>query len=485
MAPQHQGTVRQTTTLDSGCHPPLMSDSPSLEPHFQRRLIALMAFTVFFSVLNGTMFNVAVPDIRQQYALSPTEVSWVVTGFIVVFALAAVSYGKLADIYPLRFLITLGLLLFNAGALFGFLSSWASYPTVVAARLLQAAGGGAIPALSMLVATRFFGPELRGRVLGIMASTVAFAAGVGPIVGGLIAGSLHWRYLFLLSLATLAALFMFRRLLPQESRREQPFDVGGAVLLAASVTLLLVFVTQGWIWLFPPGLALLYWFWRHIRRTPRPFAPPRLFAGPLYRSGLLTVFLAVGPVFGMFFTVPLMLRELYALSTLHIGLVIFPGALSAAVFGFYGGRLADRRGSVFVVHLGLGLLFASFVALALSAGQDTRLISLVLIACYTGFAFIQSALAHAVSTTLSPAHSGVGMGLYNLVFFTAGAFGAALSGRLMEMLLSLDPTRPATAGALHFMGIFVLSAATLVPATLVFHRAFKFHGGPDRDRYSE
>ncbi|MDO3378630.1 MFS transporter [Geoalkalibacter halelectricus] len=460
-----------------------MADSTALHPAFQRRIVPLMAFTVFFSVLNGTMFNVAVPDIQQQFGLSPTQVSWVVTGFIVVFALAAVTYGKLADIYPLRRLITIGLLLFNAGALLGLVFAATSYPVVVAARLIQAAGGGAIPALSLLVATRFFGPQLRGRMLGTLASTVAFAAGIGPLVGGLIAGRWHWRYLFLLSLATLAALWVFRRVLPRESRRAGSFDLGGGLLLAAAVALVLVMITEGWLVLLPLGLVPLGWFWYHVRRTPYPFAPPALFAGPLFRNGLLTVFLAVGPVFGMFFAVPLMLRDLYGLSTLHIGLVIFPGAVSAAFFGLLGGRLADRRGSVFVVQTGLALLLASFVALALAAGAVTLLVSLVLIVCYTGFAFIQSALAKAISTTLAPPHAGVGMGLYNLVFFTAGAFGAALAGRFIEVMMDLGVPAPVADQALPYAGVFVLAALTILLAGWVFQRAYRHQGGPDRDRF--
>ncbi len=451
-------------------------------PHFQRRIVALMAFTVFFSVLNGTMFNVAVPDIQRQFALTPSEVSWVVTGYIVVFAMASVTYGKLADIFPLRRLVIIGLFLFNGGATLGFFSSGAGYPLVVGARLLQASGGGAIPALSMLVATRFFPSELRGRVLGTMAATVAFAAGVGPIVGGFIAGHWHWRYLFPLSLATLVALVLFLRLLPAEESRGGRFDLGGGLLLAGAVASLLVWVALGPWWLAPLGLLLLAGFRRHIRRTDQPFVPPGLLGNRLYGNGLITVFLAVGPVFGMFFAVPLMLRALYGLSTMAIGMVIFPGALSAAVLGFLGGRLADRRGSVTVVYLGLGLLLAAFLALALVAGRQVWLVSLVLVVCYTGFSFIQSSLAKAVSTTLPPALTGVGMGLYNLTFFTAGAFGAALSGRLLEVLVTWDGAAAAAIPG-HFQAVFFLSAATVIFAALVFHLAFRSQGGPDRDRF--
>ena len=62
----------------------------------------------------------------------------------------------------------------------------------------------------------------------------------------------------------------------------------------------------------------------------------------MFRSGLYTTFLAVGTVFGYFFSIPLLLRMVHGLPTVQIGLVIFPGALSAACLGFVGGRMADR-----------------------------------------------------------------------------------------------------------------------------------------------
>jgi DHA2 family metal-tetracycline-proton antiporter-like MFS transporter len=207
-----------------------------------------------------------------------------------------------------------------------------------------------------------------------------------------------------------------------------------------------------------------------------------LLAGKLYRNALITVFQAVGPVFGMFLTVPLQLRALHDLPTLKIGLVIFPGALSAAVLGFLGGRMADRRGSVAMVHAGLGLLAAGFIIMAVVVGRDPRLLSLALVICYTGFSFIQSSLAKAVSTTLAPGQTGVGMGLYNLTFFTAGAFGTATAGRLLEILLHLSDNR--TAQPWHYQSVFVISAATLVLASLFFQWTFRHQGGPDRDRSS-
>ena len=280
--------------------------------HFQIRVVALLCSIVFFSVLNGTMFNVVVPDISRDFGLTASDVSWVITGYIIVFALAAVTYGKLADIYPIRRLLTIGLVLFNIGALLGYFTD--NYVQLLLGRLVQASGGGAIPAMAMLVATRYFPATGRGRVLGAVASTVAFAAGVGPVVGGYIAGNWHWRYLFLISLATLFAIYAARKLLPQESTRDEHFDLSGGLLLGVGVTCLLLFVTMGLWFALPLALFLLAIFNWHIRRIDNPFVSPELLQNLRFRQGLISTFLGVSTVFGFFFSVPLLLREVHTVS---------------------------------------------------------------------------------------------------------------------------------------------------------------------------
>jgi DHA2 family metal-tetracycline-proton antiporter-like MFS transporter len=444
-----------------------------ITPHFQSRVVALLCCIVFFSVLNGTMFNVVVPDISSDYGLTAADVSWVITGYIIVFALASVTYGKLADIYPIRRLLTIGLLLFNVGALLGYFTD--NYTQLLIGRLVQASGAGAIPAMAMLVATRYFPANGRGRVLGAVASTVAFGAGVGPVVGGYIAGHWHWRYLFLISLVTLFAIYAARRLLPQEPTRDELFDYPGALSLGVGVTCLLLFVTKGfWLALFL-SIALFTFFYRHIYRIDNPFVSPELLKNRQFRQGLISTFLGVSTVFGYFFAIPLLLREVHTVSTADIGLVIFPGAISAALLGVVGGHFADRWGSVPIVHAGFGLLLLGYLLLAGLLSFGALPILLLLIICYSGFAFLQSALAKTVSMTLQPERAGVGMGLYNLVFFTSGAFGTSFVGTFLDRFDRFFPVSDYGSGA-AFSGLFIAAAFAVLLAILLFRRTFGWGG---------
>jgi len=443
-------------------------DITELDGAVQKRILFSLCFIIFFSVLNGTMFQVAAPDISRTYEILPSQVSWVMTAYIVVFAVGTLFYGKLADSYPVKNLITFGLLLMALGSLAGFFSGW--YPMVIAARIVQAGGGAAIPALAMLVVTKLFRVERRGRTFGIIASTVALASAAGPVLGGFISGMIHWKYLFLISIPTVVAIPCFRRYLPERKLIKKRFDLLGAVLIICTVLFFLVFVTKGNLWSLAAASVTAFWFVFHLRYSDVPFLNPGLFQISAYRNLILGSFLSVGTVFGMLFVIPLMLRDLNSLPTDRIGLIMFPGAISAVVFGTLGGRFSDRIGSKFVVYAGVGLLTAGFSLLSISSGLAPWVVSLNLIICYAGFSFLQSSLPHTISVVLPADQTAVGMGIYNLIFFISGAFSTALIGRILDF--RSDPLADSAAGGIY-SSIFLMLAAAIMAACFSFIRSFR------------
>ncbi|WP_096435696.1 MFS transporter [Alteribacter populi] len=403
---------------------------PNIDPKLRSRLILLLCTILVFTVMNGTMFNVAIPDIAEHFELMPSQVSWVMTGYILVFSIGSLMYGKLADIYPIKNILTIGIILFASGATLGLFAP--NYPTLLIARIIQAMGGATIPALAFIIPARFI-PGERGKVFGIISSTVAFASGVGPIAGGIIGGILSWRFLFLISMASVIAIPFLRKWIPDEEKREGVVDFLGAFFVAATVAGLLIFITTGQWWaiiLFFVSLGLF--IWRTITYA-HPFIQPSLLKNKQYSATVLTSFLGTSVLFGMIFIIPIMMRDLHGINTLAIGLVLFPGAMAAGLIGRAGGRLIDSKGSVPIVKLALVLVAVGTLLISTFSGYHPALIAGCLLVTYLGFPLIQSSTANLLSTVIPGKQTGVGIGLFNLLNFMSAAIGSAIYGRILDM----------------------------------------------------
>ena len=141
---------------------------------------------IFFAVLNESVFNVSTPSIAEQLGLILSSISWVVTIFFIVFGMGMVIFGKTCDMFncqetnyhwnrPLQYRLYPGICIAIL------------VPGCHFVQAIQGAGGSAIPALIFVMVARFFTAEERGKMFGIITSTVSFAIGIGPVLGGYIA----------------------------------------------------------------------------------------------------------------------------------------------------------------------------------------------------------------------------------------------------------------------------------------------------------
>jgi DHA2 family metal-tetracycline-proton antiporter-like MFS transporter len=453
-------------TVDSNTKP--VSDSSEI-----KKSVPWIYFVIFFAVLNESVFNVSTPNIAKQFELDASGVSWVVTIFFIVFGMGMVIFGKLSDMYSVKKLITIGIVLYSLGSIIGFfLQNW--YAAVILSRAIQGAGGSAIPALVFVMVARFFTKEERGRMFGIITSTVSFAIGIGPVLGGYIAGSFHWAYLFLVPLPVLAAIPFFQKFLPKEQRGAGTLDIIGAVLLGIAVSMLILFTTEtSWLYLIIFFIALVV-FIVHIHRAKEPFVDPALFSNPLYRSALIIGFLIFGTVMSVMFVIPLMLNDIYGLNTENIGLIMFPGAISAVIFGRVAGNMTVKRGSHFVVYVGLALIALSLLLQSSFIGLWVWFIGTALIMMYIGFSFVQTALTESVTQTLPVHQIGVGMGLFNMISTISGAVVTALVAKAMEKELFAFPFHPFIAKTQAYMygNLYLLLSLVVAASTLLYFLTF-------------
>ncbi|MGZ4106351.1 MAG: MFS transporter [Tumebacillaceae bacterium] len=438
-----------------------------------RKSVPWIYYVIFFAVLNESVFNVSTPSIAKQFGLDAAGVSWVVTIFFITFGMGMVIFGKLSDMYSVKKLITIGIVLYSLGSLLGFvLQAW--YPAVILARAIQGVGGSSIPALVFVMVARFFTADERGKLFGAITSIVSFAIAIGPALGGYIAASFHWTYLFLLPLPVLVAIPFFQRLLPTEERSEGRLDVGGAVLLCVVVTMLILFTTEAqWTYLLVSLVALVL-FIVQIRRAKEPFVDPALFSNKLYRSGLIISFLIFGTVMSGMFVVPLMLSKLYGLNTEKIGLILFPGAICAVVFGRVAGKMTVKRGSHFVVYVGLALLALSLLLQSSTIGLWVWYIGASLVFMYIGFSFVQTALTESVTQILPVDQIGVGMGLFNMTATISGAIVTALVAKAMEQNLFAFPLHPLISDPQAYMyaNLILILCLVVIASTLLYFGSF-------------
>ncbi len=396
-----------------------------------KNIVPWIIYLIFFAVLNETVFNVSTPMIARQFSLTPSGVSWMMTIFMVFFGVGSVIYGKLSDLYSLRRLIIIGIVIYNTGSILGFALRF-SYPLVVAARAIQGIGASAIPALIFVVVARYFADSERGKIFGLIMSTVSFGIGLGPVVGGFVASQLHWSYLFLIPVLILISIPPLVRILPEEPRREGTVDLPGAVLVALTVGALVVYLNfSKWYYLAGFLVVLGLFILRTLTATD-PFIKPSLFRNTKFRNGVIVGFCLFSIVIGIFFLIPLMLNDVYGLDTSKIGLILFPGAISSVIFGPIAGTMADRKGNSFVVAIGLALLVASMVLMFFLLSVSALFVALAMLLTYVGFSLFQTAMINSVSQTLSGQEVGVGMGLFNLVGIISGAVGAAIVGKILD-----------------------------------------------------
>lgn len=436
------------------------------------KLLMVLVVTLIFSVMNGTMFNVVLPAIGQEFSLVPSQVSWIMTGYMVVYAVGSIVFGKLADKYRLKDLLTYGLLIFALGSLVGFVAS--EYWMIIAGRILQASGASVLPATAMIIPIRYFPPDKRGRALGTSAIGLALGNALGPVAAGLITSFGSWRLLFVFSLLPLLTLPFFRKYLDNAKGQAGSIDFLGGGLLAATVALFLLSITQSSGLLFLAGVVLLALFIVRIRSAGEPFIQPGLFRNKQFSVGLLLAFLTTAMSFSMTFMTPQFLAALNQLSPGSIGFVLVPAALASAIMGRKGGKLADDRGNYTVVFIASTLLFLSFALLSAFVGVSPYVISVILILGNVGQTFMQIAMSNTISRTLKKEETGVGMGLFSMINFISGAIAMSAIGKMLDKGSASFRLNPVVneAGAYVYSNIFVVLCMLIVVVVVLYRMQF-------------
>ncbi|SEU34291.1 drug resistance transporter, EmrB/QacA subfamily [Nonomuraea wenchangensis] len=419
--------------------------------------LAVLCLAVFVVMVDSTIVQVMVPDLVAMAGGSLEQALWAVNGFVLVYASLLVTAGRLGGRYGPRALLLAGLALFGLASLACGLAAepW----QVIAARLAQGAGGAMIVPQSLTIIANAFPRDRRGMALGVVSTTMALAAVVGPLGGGLIVSTWGWRWAFLANVPICAvAILLVRALVPvAPPYRSSALDlVGVALVIGALAALTYALIgTAGNPAAFAVGgiLTLVLFAWWERRHT-HPLTPPRLFRD---RAFVLAGWLGCAQFLvlsGLMLVISLHVRNVLGGSALDTALAFLPMAIAAGILSPLAGAITDRTGGRTVLTSGMLAMAAGVAGFAALAVRPAPLlvlaIPLAVVGCGVGLV-MAPASAEAVST-LPPDLVPVASGVLNTGRQVAALLGVAVAGGALRAGSMLALTLLA--------GVAVLAAAS-------------------------
>jgi EmrB/QacA subfamily drug resistance transporter len=435
--------------IDVSDAPPIAPRTP-LTPREIRTILISLMLAMFLAALDQTIVATALPTIGRQFH-DVSNLSWVITAYLLASTAVAPVFGSLSDIYGRRAVIIVALSLFIAGSVLCALAP--NMPVLILARGLQGLGGGGILPIVQTVISDIVTPRERGQYQAYYGGVWVAAGFGGPVLGGLFAEHLHWSMIFWINLplGLLALALMLPKMakLPVFHRRRKVDWLGGVLLMASAVVFMLVLTWGGnrYLWLSPTimamigaALVLVLAFVWHALRTDEPFLPLALLSGSVVPYAIAAGACAIGAMFGLTVHMPLYYEVVYHLSASEAGLSLIPlvaiSVPGAAIAGRAMVRMTRHYKRVAIAGTICATATASALALATPLPLWALLGLLSLFALGLGTTFPVSV----VSIQNSVARSQVGTATGAMNFFRAlmASFTVAAFTAILLMALGAD-----------------------------------------------
>jgi EmrB/QacA subfamily drug resistance transporter len=332
----------------------MSKSAPGAEPEPRVRLIfGALLLVLLLASLDQTIVSTALPTIVGELG-GLEHLSWVVTAYLLAATVAGPLYGKFGDLYGRKRVLQTAIVIFLAGsALCGIAQNMAE---LIVFRALQGLGAGGLIVVTLAVVGDIIPPRDRGRYQGFFGGVFGVSTIIGPLLGGFFVDQLSWRWIFYVNLplgavalAVIAAVFHTRT-----EHREHDIDYLGAVLLAGSLSSIVLFTSLGgttWPWgswqilsLIALAVILLPSFVLAERRASEPILPLSLFRNRTFAVTSGIGFIIGLSLFGAVTYLPLYLQVTKGSSPTSSGLQLTPLMGGLLLTSILSGQLISRYG---------------------------------------------------------------------------------------------------------------------------------------------
>jgi EmrB/QacA subfamily drug resistance transporter len=377
--------------------------------------LIIATLTSFLPPFMASSINIALPAIGKEFSMDAVLLGWIATSYLLSAAVFMVPFGKIADIYGMKKIFLIGLLIFTASSLVAFYSPTSSI--LIVSRVMQGIGSAMIFGTGTAILVNVFPLKERGRVLGINAASVYLGLSLGPFLGGLLTQYFGWRSLFLVNVPLgLIPLFLGLWKLKGEwaGAKEDKFDLVGSLIYS----LMLVTVMYGFsilpdiegMGLVLAGIVTFILLIRWESRVKCPVLDVNLFKNNrTYAFSNLAALINYSATFAITFLLSLYLQYIKGLEADQAGLILVAQPLVMTILSPYTGKLSDRIEPRLVATAGMALTFVGVCAFTFLE-QNTSIFFIIasLLILGLGLSLFTSPNTNAIMSSVEPRCYGVG-----------------------------------------------------------------------------
>ncbi|MCX6832173.1 MAG: DHA2 family efflux MFS transporter permease subunit [candidate division Zixibacteria bacterium] len=408
-------------------------------------VLAAVMIATFMAVLDATVVNVAIPKLMATFGVSVDSVEWVLTAYLLVFAVVLPSSGWFADHFGYKRVFILGLLLFIIGSLLCSLS-W-SLNVLIAFRIIQGIGAGCLMPIGMAIVAREFPPEKRGIALGFWSMAASASVSLGPTVGGYLVDNYSWHTIFDVNIpiGVVGLIVLLVVLREYKAEKARTFDVVGFLSLSTFLTALLLALSSGnsawnnggWtstyiLSCFAISAVGLLVFLVTEFSVEHPLIELALFKHFNFAvCNLISFMFGIG-MFGSTFLLPIYLQNSLGYTPLQSGLVFLPVGIMQGLAAPFAGHFADKHNAKIPLLIGLALMAYTFYQFGfLSMQTEHSAITVPLFVRGLAMGMIFAPMTATAILGISNIKMAQASGILNVIRQVGGSVGVALFGSLL------------------------------------------------------
>ncbi len=414
-------------------------------------LIATSAGT-FLAPFTSTMLNLSLVSIGLEFDVGSHSLAMVNTVFLLASVMFMVPMTKIADIYGLKKVFKVGVLIMLVSSIIASLTP--SFSIFLMTRALTGVGTACLVVTSVTMVVNAFPASKRGWAIGINTTAVYVGTALGPTVGGVVTDLLGWRFLFYIlvpiSIISLIMISHFKEDITFDKSSNMDYK-GTAIYMAMIFTLMYGMINLPQLWAFilmAIGSLLFFAFLTYVKAVEHPIMNIKVYENKVFKRSAIAAFMNYASSYSVSFFLALYLQTIGALSAAEAGMIMFLQPLVQVLLTAKAGGLSDHMDKRVLPTLGMAITSISvLMILFMSVNVNLWYVAIVLLLLGLGYGLFSAPNTAALMSSVSPKDRSLASGSVSLMRQIGMMTSMGIAMCCISLILgSTENINPATYG---------------------------------------